>query len=81
MPLPGKRFSSRQANTDMAENIIHLVLAKAPGGGRGDPRASRSFIVPKNPLFNEGLAVGRAQCSSVANIEEKSMAIHPGPNA
>jgi alkylation response protein AidB-like acyl-CoA dehydrogenase len=43
----------------MAENIIHLVLAKIPGGPEGIKGISL-FIVPKF-LVNDDGSLGRAQ--------------------
>ena len=47
----------------MAENIIHLVLAKAPGGGEGTKGISL-FIVPKF-LVNADGSLGARNALSV----------------
>ena len=57
----------------MAENIIHLVLAKAPGGGDGTKGISL-FIVPKIMVNDDG-SLGAPNAVSVGKIEEK-MGIH-----
>jgi hypothetical protein len=53
--------------------VIHLVLAKAPGGGEGT-RGISLFIVPKF-LVNDDGSLGARNGVSVGNIEEK-MGIH-----
>jgi alkylation response protein AidB-like acyl-CoA dehydrogenase len=58
---------------DLAENIIHLVLAKAPGGGAGTKGISL-FIVPK-VLVNPDGSLGAHNQVSVGSIERK-MGIH-----
>jgi len=58
---------------DMAENIIHLVLAKIPGGPEGIKGVSL-FIVPKILVKDDG-ALGERNGVSVGKIEEK-MGIH-----
>lgn len=57
----------------MAENIIHLVLAKIPGGPEGIKGVSL-FIVPKF-LVNEDGSLGARNGVSCGKIEEK-MGIH-----
>ena len=57
----------------MADNIIHLVLAKAPGGGEGTKGISL-FIVPKF-LVNPDGSLGVRNALSVGKIEHK-MGIH-----
>ena len=57
----------------MADNIIHLVLAKIPGGPEGIKGVSL-FIVPKF-MVNEDGSLGARNGVSVGNIEEK-MGIH-----
>jgi len=58
---------------DMADNIIHLVLAKIPGGPDGIKGVSL-FIVPKF-LVNEDGSLGARNGVSAGAIEEK-MGIH-----
>ncbi len=57
----------------MASNIVHLVLAKAPGGGEGTKGISL-FIVPKF-LVNADGSLGARNAVSVGKIEHK-MGIH-----
>ncbi|MCU0912672.1 MAG: acyl-CoA dehydrogenase family protein, partial [Rhodobacteraceae bacterium] len=44
--ITGQKIFISAGDHDMAENVIHLVLAKAPGGGEGTKGISL-FIVPK----------------------------------
>ena len=58
---------------DMADNIIHLVLAKIPDGPKGIKGVSL-FIVPKF-LVNDDGSLGQRNNLSVGKLEEK-MGIH-----
>ncbi|NGM44833.1 acyl-CoA dehydrogenase [Rhodobacter sp. SGA-6-6] len=71
--ITGQKIFISAGDHDMAENIIHLVLAKAPGGGEGTKGISL-FIVPKF-LVNEDGSPGARNAVSVGKIEEK-MGIH-----
>ncbi|MCE6970278.1 acyl-CoA dehydrogenase C-terminal domain-containing protein [Cereibacter sphaeroides] len=71
--ITGQKIFISAGDHDMAENIIHLVLAKAPGGGEGTKGVSL-FIVPK-VLVNEDGSLGEHNAVSVGKIEEK-MGIH-----
>ena len=71
--ITGQKIFISAGDHDLAENIIHLVLAKAPGGGEGTKGISL-FIVPKF-LVNEDGSLGDRNAVSVGNIEEK-MGIH-----
>jgi alkylation response protein AidB-like acyl-CoA dehydrogenase len=71
--ITGQKIFISAGEHDMAENIIHLVLAKAPGGGAGTKGISM-FIVPKF-LVNEDGSLGARNGVSVGKIEEK-MGIH-----
>lgn len=71
--ITGQKIFISAGDHDMAENIIHLVLAKAPGGGEGTKGISL-FIVPKF-LVNEDGSPGERNAVSVGNLEEK-MGIH-----
>ena len=70
--ITGTKIFISAGDHDMAENIIHLVLAKAPGGGEGTKGISL-FIVPKILPAGEGL--GARNAVSVGKIEDK-MGIH-----
>ncbi|WBU59053.1 acyl-CoA dehydrogenase C-terminal domain-containing protein [Paracoccus albus] len=71
--ISGQKIFISAGDHDMADNVIHLVLAKAPGGGEGTKGISL-FIVPKF-LVNEDGSLGERNGVSVGNLEEK-MGIH-----
>jgi alkylation response protein AidB-like acyl-CoA dehydrogenase len=71
--VTGSKIFISAGEHDMAENIIHLVLAKAPGGGEGTKGISL-FIVPKFLVNSDG-SLGARNAVSVGKIEEK-MGIH-----
>ena len=71
--ITGQKIFISAGDHDLAENIIHLVLAKAPGGGEGTKGISL-FIVPKF-LVNADGSLGARNAVSVGKIEEK-MGIH-----
>ncbi len=71
--VSGQKIFISAGEHDMAENIIHLVLAKAPGGGGGTKGLSL-FIVPKFLVGEDG-SVGARNGVSAGKIEEK-MGIH-----
>jgi alkylation response protein AidB-like acyl-CoA dehydrogenase len=71
--ITGQKIFISAGDHDMASNIVHLVLAKAPGGGEGTKGISL-FIVPKI-LVNEDGSLGDRNAVSVGKIEEK-MGIH-----
>ena len=71
--ITGQKIFISAGEHDMSENVIHLVLAKAPGGGEGTKGISL-FIVPKF-LVNADGSLGARNPVSVGKIEEK-MGIH-----
>ncbi len=71
--ITGQKIFISAGDHDLADNIIHLVLAKAPGGGEGTKGISL-FIVPKF-LVNDDGSLGDRNPVSVGKIEEK-MGIH-----
>ena len=71
--LTGQKIFISAGDHDLADNIIHLVLAKAPGGGEGTKGISL-FIVPKFMVNADG-SLGARNAVSVGKIEEK-MGIH-----
>ncbi len=71
--ITGQKIFISAGDHDMASNIVHLVLAKAPGGGEGTKGISL-FIVPK-VLVNEDGSLGARNAVSVGKVEEK-MGIH-----
>ncbi len=71
--ITGQKIFISAGDHDLADNIIHLVLAKIPGGPEGIKGVSL-FIVPKI-MVNEDGALGDPNSLSVGKIEEK-MGIH-----
>ncbi len=71
--ISGQKIFISAGEHDLAENIIHLVLAKIPGGPEGTKGISL-FIVPKY-LVNDDGSLGERNGVSCGSIEEK-MGIH-----
>ncbi len=71
--IRGQKIFISAGEHDLAENIIHLVLAKIDGAPEGIKGVSL-FIVPKY-LVNEDGSLGQRNALSVGKIEEK-MGIH-----
>jgi len=71
--IRGQKIFISAGEHDLAENIIHLVLAKIDGAPEGIKGVSL-FIVPKY-LVNEDGSLGQRNVLSVGKIEEK-MGIH-----
>jgi 3-(methylsulfanyl)propanoyl-CoA dehydrogenase len=71
--ISGQKIFISAGDHDMADNVIHLVLAKIPGGPEGIKGVSL-FIVPKF-LVNEDGTPGMRNGVSVGKLEEK-MGIH-----
>jgi alkylation response protein AidB-like acyl-CoA dehydrogenase len=74
--ITGQKIFISAGEHDMADNIIHLVLAKIPGGPDGVKGVSL-FIVPKFLVKDDG-TLGARNGVSVGSIEEK-MGIHANP--
>jgi alkylation response protein AidB-like acyl-CoA dehydrogenase len=71
--ITGQKIFISSGEHDMAENIVHLVLAKIPGGPEGIKGVSL-FIVPK-VLVNEDGSLGPRNGVSCGKVEHK-MGIH-----
>ena len=71
--ITGQKIFISAGDHDMADNIVHLVLAKIPGGPDGIKGVSL-FIVPKVMVDDEGV-LGDPNGVSVGKIEDK-MGIH-----
>jgi len=71
--VTGQKIFISAGEHDMAENIIHLVLAKIPGGPEGIKGVSL-FIVPKFIVNDDG-SLGARNAVSCGKLEEK-MGIH-----
>jgi len=76
--ITGTKIFISAGDHDMSDNIIHLVLAKIPGGPDG-VRGISLFIVPKF-LINEDGSSGDRNGVSVGKLEEK-MGIHGNATA
>lgn len=71
--ISGQKIFISAGDHDLSENVIHLVLAKIPGGPEGVKGISL-FIVPKFIVNDDG-SLGARNGVSVGKIEEK-MGIH-----
>jgi alkylation response protein AidB-like acyl-CoA dehydrogenase len=71
--ISGQKIWISAGEHEMSKNIIHLVLAKIPGGPEGVKGISL-FIVPKF-LINEDRSLGARNSVSCGGLEEK-MGIH-----
>ena len=71
--ITGQKIWISAGEHDLSENIIHLVLAKIPGGPEGVKGISL-FIVPKI-LVNEDGSLGARNAVSCGGLEKK-MGIH-----
>lgn len=71
--ISGQKIFISAGDHDLAENIVHLVLAKIPGGPEGVKGISL-FIVPKF-LAKEDGSLGAQNAVSCGKLEEK-MGIH-----
>ena len=71
--ITGQKIFISAGEHDLADNIIHLVLAKIPGGPEGIKGVSL-FIVPKF-MVNEDGSLGARNAVSCGKIEDK-MGIH-----
>lgn len=71
--ISGEKIFISAGEHDMAENIIHIVLARLPGAPKGTKGISL-FIVPKFNITADG-AVGERNAVRCGSIEHK-MGIH-----
>ncbi|PRY21180.1 acyl-CoA dehydrogenase/hypothetical protein [Aliiruegeria haliotis] len=71
--ISGQKIFISAGDHDMSENVVHLVLAKIPGGPEGIKGVSL-FIVPKFRVDDAG-TIGPRNGVSVGKLEEK-MGIH-----
>lgn len=75
--ITGTKIFISSGDHDMAENIVHVVLARIPGTGQGEGDGIRGislFIIPKHMPNADG-SVGEYNNVSVGSIEKK-MGIH-----
>ncbi|MFD2165229.1 acyl-CoA dehydrogenase C-terminal domain-containing protein [Thalassotalea euphylliae] len=71
--ITGNKIFITAGEHDLAENIVHLVLAKLPDAPAG-PRGISLFLVPKINVNDDG-SLGEANGVSCGSIEHK-MGIH-----
>ncbi len=74
--LSGQKIFITWGDHDLADNVIHLVLARTPGGKPGTKGLSM-FIVPK-VLVNDDGSLGERNDVSVVSLEHK-LGIHASP--
>lgn len=74
--IKGTKIYISFGDHDMAENIVHLVLARTPGAPAGTKGISL-FLVPKYRLNDDG-TIGKANDIKVVSIEHK-MGINASP--
>ncbi|OUR79880.1 acyl-CoA dehydrogenase [Alphaproteobacteria bacterium 46_93_T64] len=74
--ISGQKIFITYGEHEMAENIIHLVLARTPGSPAGTKGISL-FIVPKF-LVNEDGSLGKRNDLKCVSVEEK-IGIHASP--
>ncbi|MFK8075588.1 MAG: acyl-CoA dehydrogenase C-terminal domain-containing protein [Granulosicoccus sp.] len=71
--ITGQKIFISAGEHDMADNIVHIVLARLPGAPAGT-RGISLFIVPKFSLSSEG-EIGERNAVNCGSIEHK-MGIH-----
>ncbi|HYD57287.1 MAG TPA: acyl-CoA dehydrogenase [Burkholderiales bacterium] len=76
--ISGQKIFITYGEHDLAENIVHLVLARTPDAPEGVKGISL-FIVPKY-LVNKDGTLGRRNAARCASIEHK-LGIHASPTA
>jgi alkylation response protein AidB-like acyl-CoA dehydrogenase len=76
--ITGQKIFITYGEHDMAENIVHLVLARTPDAPEGVKGISL-FIVPKY-LVNPDGSLGKRNSARCASIEHK-LGIHASPTA
>jgi alkylation response protein AidB-like acyl-CoA dehydrogenase len=74
--ISGTKIFITWGEHDMAENIVHLVLARSPGAPAGTKGLSL-FLVPKVMVTPDG-ALGKPNAVSCLRLEEK-LGIHASP--
>lgn len=76
--ISGQKIFITWGDTDFAENVVHLVLARLPDGGKGTKGISL-FVVPRN-IPDENGEPGVANNLKVVSLEHK-LGIHGSPTA
>ncbi len=76
--ISGQKIFITYGEHDLAENIVHLVLARVPGAPEGTKGISL-FVVPKYLAKPDG-SLGERNAARCASIEHK-LGIHASPTA
>src|SRR5262249_1135754 len=76
--ITGQKIFITYGEHDMAENIVHLVLARTPDAPEGVKGISL-FVVPKFLVKPDG-SLGERNTAKCASIDHK-LGIHPSPTA
>jgi alkylation response protein AidB-like acyl-CoA dehydrogenase len=76
--IKGQKIFITWGDHDLADNVIHLVLARTPDGKPGTKGLSM-FVVPKYIVNKDG-SLGEANEVSVVSLEHK-LGIHASPTA
>lgn len=76
--ISGQKIFITWGDSDFAENVVHLVLARLPDGGKGTKGISL-FVVPRH-IPDENGEPGVANNLKVVSLEHK-MGIHGSPTA
>jgi alkylation response protein AidB-like acyl-CoA dehydrogenase len=74
--ITGQKIFITYGDHDLAENVIHLLLARTPDAPAGS-RGISLFIVPKHPVLADG-SLGPANDLRVLSLERK-LGIHASP--
>jgi alkylation response protein AidB-like acyl-CoA dehydrogenase len=76
--ITGQKIFITWGDSDFAENVVHLVLARLPDGGKGTKGISL-FVVPRH-IPDENGEPGVANSLKVVSLEHK-LSIHGSPTA
>ena len=76
--ITGQKIFITWGDSDFAENVVHLVLARLPDGGKGTKGISL-FVVPRH-IPDENGEPGVANSLKVVSLEHK-LGIHGSPTA
>ena len=74
--ITGTKIFITYGDHDLSENIVHIVLARTPGGPPGTKGLS-CFLVPKHPVEADG-SLGDRNDFRAVSLEEK-LGIHGSP--
>ena len=74
--ITGAKIFTTYGDHDLSENIVHIVLARTPGGPPGTKGLS-CFLVPKHPVEADG-SLGDRNDFRAVSLEDK-LGIHGSP--